>query len=389
VSAKQDAEFMRLALREARRGHGRTHPNPLVGAVIARGGKVVSTGFHARAGAPHAEAVAIAAAGKRARGATLYSTLEPCNHHGRTPPCTEAIIRAGIKRVVFGSEDPNPHVDGEGHRALVDAGIEVVAHVLADETDALNEPFVKGVTVGVPFVTLKAAMSLDGKIATKSGRSKWITSEASREEAHRLRNLVDAIVVGAGTVRADNPRLTTRLPGGRTPVRIVLDSHLRSRPSANVFREDVSEKTIIATTEPLDSARARAFTRRGIELWSLPSRKGRVSLVPLLKKVAAKGWFHVLVEGGAEVHQSFLEQRLADELVLFVAPKLLGGEGLTWTGRLACRSVERALKVSQVEVATLGDDFVIRARFPRRNLRNPRPYGASSVAPRMRLAAVK
>jgi diaminohydroxyphosphoribosylaminopyrimidine deaminase/5-amino-6-(5-phosphoribosylamino)uracil reductase len=331
-----------------------------VGAVIVKGRKVIATGFHARAGTPHAEAIALAAAGERARGATLYSTLEPCDHQGRTPPCTEAIIARGVARVVFGSNDPNPLVNGKGLRRLRKAGVVVEGGVLKAATDALNKPFFKSVTTGLPFVTLKAGITLDGKLATASGESKWITSEAAREAAHRLRNRVDAVIVGAGTVLADDPRLTTRLEGGRTPVRVVLDATLSS-PSKSQLFDVKAGRVIVATTALLTSRKARALLSRGVEVWSFPAVAGLVPLETLLRRLDAEGLLHVLVEGGASTHAAFLAQGLADEVLLYVAPKLFGHGGLTWSGMLGVKHPEDALKLGPLEVETLNGELVIRA----------------------------
>ncbi len=353
--------YMALAVAEARRALGRTHPNPAVGAVLVKRGRVIATGYHARAGALHAEAVALQAAGAAARGATLYSTLEPCNHHGRTPPCTEAILAAGVARVVYGSADPNPLVNGKGHRRLARAGVEVVAGVLRGETDALNRPFVKAVTRGLPWVVLKAGVTLDGKLATATGASRWITSSASRRLAHGLRDRSDAVLVGAGTVRADDPRLTTRLPGGRTPVRVVLDSALRLEPGAAVF-DTRAGRTIVATLAPATGARAARLAARGVEVWSF--RRGRGPGVPLralLKRLAKADLFQVLVEGGARVHAAFLEAGLADELALFVAPTLFGHAGLTWSGPLGVAAVRQGLQLRELTAEASGPDLLVRA----------------------------
>jgi diaminohydroxyphosphoribosylaminopyrimidine deaminase/5-amino-6-(5-phosphoribosylamino)uracil reductase len=357
---------MALAIAEAGKALGRTHPNPAVGAVLVKRGRVIATGFHARAGAPHAEAVALARAGKQARGATLYSTLEPCNHHGRTPPCTEAILAAGVARVVYGSADPNPLVNGKGHRRLTRAGVEVVAGVLRAETDALNRPFFKAVTTGLPWVTLKAGITLDGKLATGAGESRWITSPASRERAHQLRDRADAVLVGVGTVLADEPRLTTRLPGGRTAVRVVLDSALRAGPASAIY-DTRAGRTVVATLAPLAGARARRLLARGVEVWSFPRPKaGRVPLEPLLRRLAKAGLLQVLVEGGAEVHAAFLEAGLADEVALFVAPTLFGHGGLTWSGPLEVGRVRQALRLEPLQAEAVGPDLFVRARLPPR-----------------------
>jgi diaminohydroxyphosphoribosylaminopyrimidine deaminase/5-amino-6-(5-phosphoribosylamino)uracil reductase len=357
---------MALAIAEAEKATGRTHPNPAVGAVLVKRGRVIATGFHARAGAPHAEAVALTLAGADARGGTLYSTLEPCNHHGRTPPCTEAILEAGVARVVYGSADPNPLVDGKGHRRLVRAGVVVQAGVSRDLTDALNRPFFKAVTTGLPWVTLKAGVTLDGKLATRQGESRWITSRESRERAHRLRDQADAVLVGAGTVASDDPRLTTRLPGGRTAVRVVLDSALRSNPAAAVF-DARAGRTLIATTASADGPKARRLASRGAELWRFPARPGqRVPLRPLLRRLAREGLLHLLVEGGARVHAAFLEAELVDEVALFIAPRLFGQGGLTWSGPLEVTRLSSALRLASLRAEPSGPDLFVRAQLPRR-----------------------
>jgi diaminohydroxyphosphoribosylaminopyrimidine deaminase/5-amino-6-(5-phosphoribosylamino)uracil reductase len=333
-----------------------------VGAVlVSPQGQLVATGFHARAGTPHAEAVALAAAGPAARGATLYSTLEPCNHQGRTPPCSEAIIAAGVERVVFGSKDPNPLVNGKGLRRLRAAGLTVTPGVLADQTDGLNRPFFKSVTTGLPWVTLKAGITLDGKLATQTGQSKWITSSAARQLAHQLRDRVDAILVGAGTVRADDPLLTTRVPSGRTAVRVVLDKRLSAPVKSQLF--DVKPgRVIVATCAAQTSPKARALTKRGVEVWSF-APKSQVPLKALPKRLAREGLLHVLVEGGAATHAQFLAQGLADDLVLFMAPKLFGHSGLTWSGALGITDSSKALVLKSLRAEALGDELILRAQL--------------------------
>lgn len=358
---RDDAAFMALALAEAEKALGRTHPNPAVGAVLVKAGRVVGAGFHAKAGQPHAEIVALKAAGAKARGATLYSTLEPCNHHGRTPPCTEAIIAAGIRRVVYASSDPNPLVDGKGHRRLERAGVAVTPHVRQGEADALNRPFLKAMTTGRAWVTLKAGVTLDGKLATGTGRSKWITSDAAREEAHRLRNRCDAILVGSTTVRADDPSLTTRLPGGRSPARVVLDPELVTKPSAKVYAADGVRRIVV--TSQAAATRAARFRAKGVEVWALGSSRGSLRLGELVTRLAREGLLHLLVEGGARVHGSFLRAGLADEVVLFVAPKLFGDPGLTWTGALGVSSPERAVQLDGLAARPVGPDLLITARL--------------------------
>jgi diaminohydroxyphosphoribosylaminopyrimidine deaminase / 5-amino-6-(5-phosphoribosylamino)uracil reductase len=350
--------FMRLALREARRGLGRTSPNPAVGAVMVKNGRVVARGHHARAGTPHAEAVAIRRAGARARGADLYTTLEPCNHWGRTPPCSLAIMEAGVRRVVVGSRDPNPLVVGHGLARLRRGGVMVVGDVLRRECDALNAEWFRFITAGRPHVTLKAAVTLDGKIAARGGDSRWVTGPVARAEAHRLRHRADAVLVGAGTARADDPRLTARLPGGRgrDPLRVVLDSRLRLPSSLRLFRQR-SAATLVAHVS------GRPRPRRGVEYLRCRSRGGRVDLRDLLAHLAARGVVNLLVEGGAEVHASFLRERLADRVVLFVAPRVLGGDGLSWSGSLGARRMADAVRLVDVEVRRAGDDLAVSGRL--------------------------
>jgi diaminohydroxyphosphoribosylaminopyrimidine deaminase/5-amino-6-(5-phosphoribosylamino)uracil reductase len=355
----EDERFMQLALDEAKKGLGRTHPNPAVGAVIVKGGKVIATGYHARAGTAHAEANALMLAGPKAKGATIYSTLEPCDHFGRTPPCTQAILDNGIARVVYGSSDPNPLVDGKGVKRMRKAGLTVDGGVLAAECDALNEPFFKVMRTGLPFVTLKAAITLDGKIATRSGASKWITNETSRAKAHELRNRVDAIVVGAGTVEADDPQLTTRLPHGRDAMRIVLDPTLRTKPGAKVFKSG-GAATVVLTSRPASAA--QAFTRRGVRVITVPSRKGQLELHDAFRALAKEGVLHVMVEGGAATTASFLRAGLFDELKLFMAPAVFGHEGLSWSGALGIDSPSASPRFAVTSVEGLDGDLLISLR---------------------------
>jgi diaminohydroxyphosphoribosylaminopyrimidine deaminase/5-amino-6-(5-phosphoribosylamino)uracil reductase len=316
---------MRLALAEAEKGRGRTHPNPAVGALVVRGGRIVSRGHHARAGLPHAEVNALRKAGARARGADLYVSLEPCNHHGRTPPCTEAILAAGVKRVFFGSPDPNPMVDGHGARRLRKAGVEVHGEVLRAECDASNEAWFKFITRGLPWVLLKAAITLDGKLATRWGDSKWISSPESRALVHRWRDQLDAVLVGAGTVRADDPRLTVRgVPGGRNPVRVVLGM---PPAAARLLREP--GETVV----------------------------GKGPLREVLRQLARRGLTSLLVEGGAAVHGEFLRTGLWDELRLFIAPKLFGAEAISWAGYSGA-----PLEVELRQVARVGPDLLLTLR---------------------------
>lgn len=355
--------FMRRALDEAAKGVGRTAPNPVVGAVVVKAGKVIATGFHARAGLPHAEVMALRAAGTKAKGADLYVTLEPCDHYGRTPPCSLAVLEAGIRRVICASADPFPQVDGKGVARLRKAGVEVTTGVLAAEADALNRPYFHRLKTGLPYVTLKAALTLDGKLATGNGDSQWVSGEASRAFVHRFRDQVDAILVGSQTALKDDPLLTTRLPGkeGRDAGRIVVDSHLRLPSRLKLFQLKSSAPTVVATLLPPEGRKARALLAQGVRLWTLPARKGRVDLKALLQRVAAEGWNHLLVEGGAALHASFLREKRAQALMLFLAPKLVGHEGLTWSGPLGIRKMSQALPLTGMQVTPVGEDVLVQA----------------------------
>ena len=306
--------FMRRALELAEQGTGYTRPNPLVGAVIAKGGEVIAEGYHARYGGPHAEAVALERAGEAARGADLYVNLEPCSHWGKTPPCVDRIIAAGIRRVFIATRDPNPLVNGKGVEKLRAAGIEVVEGVLRKEAERLNEIFFYWIKMKRPFVALKLAMSLDGKIATRSGDSRWITGEGARRRVHELRRRHAAVLVGINTVLADDPELTVREVEGPQPLRIVLDSRGRVPLSARVLAGEA--RTLVATTAAMPEERERALLERGVEVWRLPAREGRVDLVALLARLAGEEIDSLLVEGGGEVAWSFLAQGLVQKLYL-------------------------------------------------------------------------
>jgi diaminohydroxyphosphoribosylaminopyrimidine deaminase/5-amino-6-(5-phosphoribosylamino)uracil reductase len=372
----RDDRFMRAALSEAEKGRGRTHPNPVVGAVIVRGGKAIAAGHHAQAGGPHAEIAALREAGDRARGAEVFVTLEPCNHFGRTPPCTDALLAAGVRRVVFGSSDPNPSVRGHGARRLREGGVEVVQGVLRAECDAANEQWFKFITRGLPWVHLKAAVTLDGKLATAEGDSRWVSGAASRQMVHRLRDSLDAVLVGVGTALSDDPRLTVRLArpgkgvaaagGGvppRDPLRIVVDSTARLPPGARMLRQRSRAGTLVAVTARAPRARLTALKRAGATvLLSKTTRAGRVDLRHLLEQLAGLGLTSVLVEGGAAILGSFLEQRLWDELSLFVAPKVAGAGGSSWAGFPGPRAMRAALPLSQLRARPVGEDLLVSAR---------------------------
>lgn len=350
---------MRRALQLASRGVGRTSPNPAVGAVVVRDGVEVGWGYHRAAGQPHAEAEALARAGQQARGATLYVNLEPCDHHGRTPPCTEAVLAAGVQRVVVAMEDPDPQVRGRGLRRLQDAGVQVVVGVLEEEARRLNAPYIKHRTTGLPWVTCKWAVSLDGRIATRTGNSRWISGPQARAFAHRLRDGHDAVLVGCGTALRDDPALTCRIAGGRDPLRVVVDGELHLGPEARMLREGTSS-VVVATTPAADPARADRLRRAGAEVWVCEPAGGRVSLRDVLRRLADRGVLSVLVEGGSMVHASLLEEGLVDRVVAFVAPVVVGGAQAP--GAVSGRGVAelaQALRLEDVSVHRLGPDVCV------------------------------
>jgi diaminohydroxyphosphoribosylaminopyrimidine deaminase/5-amino-6-(5-phosphoribosylamino)uracil reductase len=356
--------FMRRALELAEHGRGLTSPNPMVGAVlVADGGEIAGEGFHARAGGPHAEIEALRAAGSRARGATLYVTLEPCSHQGRTPPCAPAVIAAGVARVVASIGDPNPQVSGNGFDALRAAGIEVVVGVGAVEAERQNRAFLTAMRERRPHVTLKAGMTLDGKIADLHGVSRWITGEVARRHAHRLRSESDAIVVGIGTVLRDDPELTVRLgqPWPREPLRVVLDTAARTPVGARLIRAGRPGAAVIAVGAGAPEPRVRALTATGATVVSCGTRDGRVDLGALLGELFAREVRAVLVEGGGEVHGAFLDAGLVDRVAMFAAPLLIGGRGATSVVAGAGRELKSAVRLGGFSVTPLGDDLLVEA----------------------------
>lgn len=358
----KDEELMALAIRLARRADGRTNPNPRVGAVVVRGGRIIGKGYHHRAGAPHAEVLALREAGGRARGSTLYVTLEPCVHQGRTGPCTEEILDAGVKRVVVGMRDPNPQVNGKGVARLRRKGIAVELGVRSEACRRLNEDYAKLITSGLPFVVWKAAASIDGKLATRSGESRWITGESSRLLVHRLRATSNAIVVGAGTVLADDPLLTSRIGRGpaRNPLRVVVDSRLRIPAQARVCQVDSSTRTLVATTKAAPARKVLKMERKGIEILVLPGRGGKVNLAILLQALGKRGIMNVLLEGGPELAASFLREGLIDKMCIFLAPKLIGGkEAPGLLGGAGIFRIRQALPVREMSVRRIGEDLLI------------------------------
>ena len=357
----RDEEFMKLALRLARKGLGRTRPNPPVGSVVVKGGRIAGKGYHKKAGTPHAEVVALGEAGKRAEGATLYVTLEPCCHHGRTPPCVDAIIRAKIKRVVIGSVDPNPRVSGKGIEALRRAGIEVTSGVLKEDCDRLIEFYRKYITTGIPFVTLKLAATLDGRIATKTGDSRWITSPESRRYVHRLRDIYDCVVVGTGTVRRDDPELTVRLVKGRNPARALVAEGLSGiKPSLKIFRADGSERFVF-TTKEADRRKKDNLKGLGVEVVEVRKTKEGVSLKAVLKELGKRGITSVIIEGGSRLAASALREGIVDRLVFFVAPLVIGADGVPAVRGLGVEALSDAVRLENVRIRRFGPDIMVEA----------------------------
>ncbi len=330
----------------------------MVGAVLVRGKRIVAMGYHRFAGADHAEIVALKRADAKARGATLYINLEPCSHQGRTPPCTDALIRAGIKEVVAGMKDPNPLVAGRGFARLRRAGLRVRSGLFEEECRTLNEAFVKFITRRLPFVTLKLAASLDGKIATATGDAHWISGADSRAAVHRMRNHVDAVLVGSGTAIADDPQLTCRIRGGRNPWRVVLDGRLRIRPSARLFDQGDSGKTIVVTSTRAPAAKVRSLEARGVQVWKFPLRSGEIPWMALLRKLADSGIVSVMIEGGATVAASALRAKIVDKVIFFYAAKILGGDGRVMIDGLGIRRVDRSLRVRRLSVRKSGTDLM-------------------------------
>lgn len=360
---KMDEKYMQLAINLARQAQGQTSPNPLVGAVIVKDGEIIGMGAHLKAGTAHAEVHALSMAGENARGATIYVSLEPCNHQGRTGACTHRLIEAGIARVYVAALDPNPLVAGKGVEALRQAGIEVVTGILADEARDMNTSYNKYIVTRKPYILLKAAMTLDGKIATKTGDSKWITNASSRQHVHEIRNQLDAIMVGSQTVIADDPLLTTRLPqGGKNPIRIVLDSKL-SLPLAAKLLDTKEARTIIATTGARDEAKASDLEDKGVEVLICKDKNGQVDLEDCLAKLGELGITSILVEGGSELHGAFLGERLFDEVMIFIAPKLIGGR----EGKLAFAGegfdlMKEAVELDDIKISHFDGDICLRAK---------------------------
>ena len=361
MSEAVNIKFMRRALALARKGIGRTSPNPAVGCVIVKDGTIVGEGWHRKAGTPHAEIHALNMAGDAARGAGVYVTLEPCCHSGATPPCSEALIRAGVRRVVAGMRDPNPRVSGGGITALGQAGIETVCGVLESGCRAINLPFIKHITTGLPYVTYKCAMTLDGKIASFTGESRWISSEESRTYVHRMRARNDAVMVGVDTVMADNPQLTVRHIKGRNPLRIIVDSTLRTPSGVEVLSGTLAKKTIIATTVE-ELATHRHYLDSGATVLVCNAHEGRVDLRDLLEKLGKTGIQSILLEGGSRLAGDALVRGLIDECVFFYAPKIIGSDGFSPFAITGITDMSRSLAFTNLSVRHMGSDILVTVR---------------------------
>ncbi len=360
---KQDIIFMKLALKEAKKGLGRTSPNPAVGAVIVKDGKVLAKGYHKAAGMPHAEIEALNKINGYAPGATLYVNLEPCNHYGKTPPCTEAIIKSGIKKVVIGVKDPNPKVKGGGSEFLKRYGIEVIEGVLAKECFNINEQFFKFIKTGLPFVVIKVAMTLDGWIATKTGHSKWITNDKSRRFVHRLRNISDAILVGIGTIIIDNPFLTTRLNNVKTkhPLRIIIDPYLKIPKDVNVLMNNPSNTLIIVGKGLVPKDKLRHFMENtGSYIIECPLKNKKLDLKRLMYMLGKKNIMYLLVEGGSKVIGSFIKEKLVDKFYIFKSPKILGSsDGVPMSYGKGPDSMNDAIKLKDLKIRRFNEDLLI------------------------------
>ena len=356
-----DNEYMTIALELAARGAGRVSPNPMVGAVVVRNGRIVGKGYHQAVGGPHAEVHALDDAAEQAVGATLYVTLEPCNHHGRTPPCTEKILRSGIRRVVVAMADPNPDVRGGGNSFLRDHGLEVVCGIREAEARRLNESFVKFVRTRRPFVVLKIAATLDGRTATSNGDARWVTGPEARSMVHRMRHRMDAILVGIGTVKADDPQLTARLPdeAGVDPIRLVLDTHLAMPPDAQMLRQRSEAPTYLVCGPEPDRQRHRMLTDAGARILEVPLNGVLVDMVALMAQLGRMNIASVLIEGGATVAGSALRSDIVDKVALFYAPKLLAGEGVPMCAGPGPQWMKEALALENVTVERVGADILV------------------------------
>lgn len=355
-----DEKYMKMALNLAEKGRGHTSPNPMVGAVIVKDGRIIGQGYHEKCGGSHAEINAFDSAAESVEGACLYVTLEPCSHYGKTPPCAEKIIEKKIKRVVAAMKDPNPLVAGRGLEKLKSAGIEITSGVLEEEAKKLNEVFIKFITSREPFVHLKAAMSLDGKIATSAGESQWISCEESRKEVHELRGRYSGIMAGVQTVIKDNPSLTCRIGGGKNPIRIIADSRLRIPLESKVLTEQDKALTVIAATEAADKKKCLELEKRGVKVLILPEYKGHVSLKALMVELGKMDIDSILLEGGGMLNYSALEEKIVDKVSIYTAPILLGGEAAPSPIRgEGVKKLSDAVRLREMNYYLIGRDIKI------------------------------
>lgn len=356
---KNHEYFMLLAMRLALRARYATSPNPMVGAIVVKNGKIIGKGYHEKAGLPHAEIIALDEAGKNTKGATMYVTLEPCVHFGRTPPCVDRIIKSGIKEVIIGMIDPNPLNNGRGIKILRQHKILVEAGVSEDELKRLNESFIKYITRRMPFITVKIAQSLDGKIATKTGDSKWITSDKSRVYAHRIRRHYDAIMVGINTILRDNPRLDTWF-SKKHPIKIIVDSQLSTPQDARIFSKN---SQVIIITLPISAGQEtenRNILIKKAKVLEVKERAGQINLRDMLKKLAGMGITSILVEGGGTLNGSLFDEGLVDKVLFFISPKVIGGKGAIGSvmGQGISR-IDKAVKLKDIKLRHIGEDFLI------------------------------
>lgn len=360
----KDTDYMRLAVELAKKGCGWVNPNPMVGAVIVKENQIIGDGYHSKYGALHAERNAIATCEGSPVGATIYVTLEPCCHYGKTPPCTDVILESGIHRVVIGSSDPNPMVAGKGIEILRSHGIEVTENLLKDECDMLNKSFFHYIQKGTPYVIMKYAMTLDGKIATNTGKSKWITGEAARRRVHEDRHRYSAIMVGVGTVITDDPMLTCRIENGRNPLRIICDTHLRTPLHANLVTSTNIAGTLIATSEA-NPEKHQPYLDAGCDVIVLPKRDGHIDLNCLMQVLGERNIDSVLLEGGGTLNWSALQNGIVNKVQAYIAPKLFGGYGKTPLLGLGVDSPDDAFQLSQPTIKILGEDILLESEVIR------------------------
>lgn len=357
-----DIKFMKRALELANMGSGYVNPNPLVGAVIVKNGQIISEGYHEFYGGPHAEINAFKNAKEDVTGATMYVTLEPCSHYGKTGPCANAIVEKGIKEVIIAMEDPNPVVAGRGIKILRDNGIDVTCGIMERETKKLNEIFIYYITTKTPYCIMKTAMTLDGKIATHTGHSKWITNEKSRQYVHKIRNRVSGIMVGIGTVLADDPSLTTRLASGegKDPIRIIVDSTGKIPLDSKVLNSKSASKTIIATTEKIDIEKRKSIEKKGAEVLIIPSENNRVDLKKLIERLGEKKIDSILIESGGTLNWSALRNGIVNKVISFIAPKIVGGKSSkTPVEGMGVDTMDKSILIKDMRIIRMDEDIVI------------------------------